>query len=198
MIKKVVAVCCLLSVCAGYAAAEWGLGAKGGVMSYDKKQLQGELDYNVSRGINYSGTLESAPLYGGLEAFYETKGTDKLGVSVGITKVGKVTLDQNDLASSYKNFENTAIAVPVTIYWKRNVADNIAVRLGGGADWMRAKVNIKDSTGVDMDLTQNKVVPHVDAGAEWYLSKNVSLGINLGFLFGAKFDSLKGSYNGQD
>jgi len=198
MIKKVVAVCCLLSVCAGYAAAEWGLGAKGGVMSYDKKQLQGEMDYNLSLNNTYSGELTSTPLYGGFEAFYETKGTDKLGVSVGFIALGKTSLDQTYTGSAYKNFENNAISVPVTIYWKRMVADNLAIRLGGGADWMRAKAHVSDNTGVDLELTQSKVVPHVDAGAEWFLSKNISLGVNLGFLFGAKFDSLKGSMNGQD
>jgi len=57
---------------------------------------------------------------------------------------------------------------------------------------------VSGTSTVNTEFKQSKLVPHADAGIEWYISKRFALGVNFAYLFGAKFDQLKGTVNGTD
>ncbi len=203
MIRKIIAVLCLAAFLPSGAFAYWGFGGRLGGLTANNDDLQHEMDYGASpySGLfSYSGDLSKTGGFAGLEAFYEGNGPSRFGLSVGLNSTGetKLTENGNDGASTAE-FKASAQSVPVTLYWKSKAEDsNFSFRLGGGADFMKAVTKVKTNGGVDSEFKQSKVVPHVDAGVEWYMFKHVALGFNIGYLFGGKFDELKGTVNGSD
>ncbi|MFA6583015.1 MAG: hypothetical protein WCS77_01855 [Elusimicrobiaceae bacterium] len=201
MVKKLIAVAGLAVLLPASSFAYWGLGVKGGATAVTDDDFKNEMSYSAdSAWTNYSGEVSKNGGYAGAELFLEGNGENRFGVSVGIKSIAetKLTEDWGNGATTLEA-KNSAIAFPVTLYWKHKAEDSsVGFWLGAGADFMKAKTKWSDSYGVNTDFKQNKLVPHVDAGLEWYIFKRVSLGVNLGYLFGGKFDELKGSVNGTD
>lgn len=199
MAKKILLLVCLALILPANAMAYWGLGLKGGGVSSKTDDLQHEMDYWSSAGAgSYSATLNKNNGFGGLELFFEGNGASRWGLSLGFNGTAENKLDET-LNGDRAQINASAKSVPVTIYWKHKVEDsNVAFRLGAGADIMKAQTIVTNASGTETEYSQTKAVPHVDAGVEWYIFKRVSLGVNLAYLFGAKFDELKGTSNGRD
>lgn len=196
--KKVLLALLAAAVLQPGAFAYFGVGLKAGAGSSTDTDLKNHMDYAKDSAVSsYSGELTTNNLVYGAEMFFETAGEKRFGLSLGINGMGKNEMDVT-VDGDNEKLEADALTVPVTLYWKYQPANrNWALKLGAGADYMRAKTTTKDSVAT-VDYTQSKIVPHVDAGAEWFISKSFSLGFDLAYLFGAKFDELKGSYNGVD
>lgn len=185
MIKKMLLVICVGLCVPSTAMAYWGVGLKGGSSPNKSDDLKNELNYWSN------GTLEKKGAFGGLELFIEGNDVNRWGLSVGFNSMSKSKLDEYRL-TTHEKWEAGATSVPITIYWKHKAEDSsFSVRLGAGADIMTAKTTVIEDYSSNMKFSQTKAVPHVDAGVEWYLSKRVSLGCNLAYLFNAKFDELK-------
>lgn len=205
MIKKIIAIAGLAVLLPASSFAYWGINLKGGVSPVNHTDHENEMNYQASHSNYNYWFYEKGPdrcPSAGAELFFEGNGKNRLGLSAGWKAIGLAgpTLREEDSANVLLDLKNSAVAIPVTLYWKHK-ADNskVALWLGAGADYMKTKTQwTVVASGDIIDLIQSKIVPHADAGIEWYIFKKVSLGINLGYLFGAKFEELKGTHNGTD
>lgn len=198
--KKLLMTLAVVFAAQGGAFAYWGLGVKAGGVSGKNDDFQNEMDYQRNVLSNYSAMLDTKNAFAGAELFIEGNGANRLGLSLGINGTGETTLDEKTPSSTVL-FKANAQSIPLTLYWKHKGADSaFSFRLGGGADIMKArtKTSFSGSSNGDYEFKQTKVTPHVDAGVEWYIFKRLALGINIGYLFNAKFEELKGTYNGSD
>jgi len=184
----------VLAFAAQGAFAYFGAGVTAGSVQTDKSDLDNEMSYFSSVSPSYSGSIEDNNSVFGAEAFYETSGINRFGVSLGYKGIAANKLNQT-IIGQVADIKANAKSVPINLYWKYQPEDSkFAFRLGGGADIMTAKTTIND-VGTETEYTQTKLVPHIDAGAEWYFLKNVSLGLNIGCLIGGKFDELENGSN---
>ncbi|MDD4003668.1 MAG: hypothetical protein PHW69_00505 [Elusimicrobiaceae bacterium] len=182
--------------------AYWGIGLKAGAVTASDTDFQKEVDYWASASSNYSSELTTNNGFLGAELFFETEGPSRLGVSLGLNSISEIKLEES-IPNSAGTLKASAQSFPITVYWKLKAEDSsFAYRLGGGADIMSACTNMATSgsasSNINTDFKQTKLVPHLDAGAEWYISKRFALGVNIAYLFGARFDKMKGTVSGSD
>lgn len=166
------------------ASADMGIGLKAGAIRNST-----DLILLVPSGMgNYSGDYtENNGIYGG-ELFYEADGLWRWGVKLGFELNPKSTYDE-DLNGSVSKYTYKTMYIPATAYYKYAPEDSaFNYWAGGGIGLMKVTYTSLNSSS---DYTQTKIVPHLDAGAEWSMSKHFGLGLNLGYLFGAKFDDLR-------
>ena len=194
MIKKIIVMAVLAALLPASSFAYWGIGLKGGAVNNKSDDMENEKSYMDNIGSSYSATLEKLGGRGGLELFLEGNGASRMGLSVGLELIRDGKLN---VADGY-HITPHASAIPMTLYWKhKSEGSSLALWFGAGAAYIDTQTKY-DMTHSNIYFFQNKIVPHADAGIEWYVFRNVSLGVNLGCLFGAKFDALKARENGTD
>ena len=184
MNKKLTLLMAILLLTPMAASAKMGLGLKAGAIRNSTDLLM----LMPVGSPNYTGEYEqNNGIYGG-EVFYETDGLWRWGVRLGLELNPKSTYDEDNNGAVSKYTYKT-MYIPATAYYKYAPEDSaFNFWAGGGVSFMKVTYT---SLGSTSDYTQNKIVPHLDAGTEWNMSKHFGLGLNLGYLFGAKFDDLR-------
>ncbi len=206
MLKKIIAAAGVAVLLPASSFAYWGISVKGGITPVNYNDIDNKMNYRASIGdITDSAKTSRTNYYTGLGLFLEGNSTNRAGFSIGYSEVPStrraVTVFSHGTfpkVSRGDSISSNAIALPVTLYYKHKAEDSgIASWLGVGADYMKATTCIwtgdgyTQTAGNGLDYTQNKIVPHADAGIEVYIFKRISLGISAEYLLGGKFDKLK-------
>jgi hypothetical protein len=175
----------------------------------DAADLGKDLAYRKLNGT--TGDLgEESVMAKSAAVFIEGGSKWRLGFSAGFGSMSNQVY--TTVNPTYTNFmdrgvlENKVSYIPVSLYLKYKPENSrFSLSGGGGADYITASTKIKD----DLDgsgapqanahkgtFTQKKMVPNVQAGAEWFMFKWLSLNLSAKYLFSAVFDDLTGSLSG--
>ncbi len=201
-----------------FTGAYWKMDAKD--LNKSKAYVLSGAYYNSANDYATTNADVSQNSLSGAASFFVEGDSDwRLGAAVGfgmmpnVSYVGGYNAYYNgsyeDTYTYTEELENKANYVPVDLYVKYKPADSGFSLFGGaGADYIMASTKIYEhdkeilnNSGVvtvntwDMygTFTQNKVVPHVQAGAELYISKWLALGVGAKYVFGGVLDDLTGN-----
>ena len=206
MIKKMITVTGLAVLLPAVSFAYWGIGVKGGATPVNYNDLDNNMKYQASIGnVPDSDKTSKTNYFSGGELFFEGNSETRVGLSIGYKAIAQArravtifshgTFPKVSRGDSIRSF---AEEVPAILYLKHKAKDSsVALWLGAGAEHMKATTCIwtgdgyTNTAGSEICYTQNKIIPHADAGIEWYMFKNISLGINAAYLADGKFDKLK-------
>ena len=181
MKKLIVAVIGVLFFAPSVSADNWGLGVKLGAGENDPKTIKEVYGVAVT-----SKEKDEDPTFGGVEAFYEWNLNDennKLGVKVGIEGYGENSVELK--TPVYLEITETTMAIPVTLYYKRdNGIKNWSFYGGAGATWLYSELEGKGL--VNAKEHKSKVFPHIAAGAEYRFTHLFALGVDARYNFSAK------------
>ncbi len=188
------------------AYAGWGVGVNAGFRKMDAAEYQKEANYMKTVGFTSgSSKITQGLLSPDVNLFYETAPNSGLsyGLSAGFGKAAGVKLEEKFSFSGTngtRKIENTTTAIPASFYIKIKSDDKPYAFFGGaGFDLLSLKTTYKmqfsgtDTSGV---FEKNKVVPNIAAGGEYYLTKNLSAGLNFKYMFSAKIKDLRGKVDG--
>ncbi len=209
-IKKVMCMTAVLLFAASAShAMHWGLDLTGTSWKMDNADLGKDLDYRKLNGTTADLSKESV-MAKSAGIFMEGGSKWRLGFSAGFGSTPNQLY--TTVNPSYSNFmdrgvlENKVSYIPVSLYLKYKPENSrFSLFGGGGADYITASTKVKDDldgTGTPQanahkgTFTQKKMVPHVQAGAEWFMFKWLSLGVSAKYLFSAVFDDLTGNLSG--
>ncbi|MDP2866197.1 MAG: hypothetical protein Q8O90_08135 [Elusimicrobiota bacterium] len=208
--KKVLSITAALLLAVSVShAMRWGAEFTGTNWKMDTTDLGKDLDYRKLNGT--TGELGKKSVIAKSAAIFMEGGSKwRLGFSAGFGSMSNHVY--TTVNPSYTNFmdrgvlENEVSYIPVSLYLKYKPENSrFSLSGGGGADYITASTKIQD----DLDgsgnpqanthkgtFTQKKIVPHVQAGAEWFMFKWLSLNVSAKYLFSAVFDDLTGNLSG--
>ncbi len=178
MKKLLVAVFAVFALSAASFAGGWGLGVKLGAGQNDPKTL---------KDAHTSGTLTEAPGVFALEGLYEwdlqgkkfkqVGSENKIGLRFGFDFYGENKLEQGGATAK----EDTT-SLPITVYYKHDSGiKKVSWYAGAGLTFIQTKFEIPGDT-----IKEDKIFPHIMAGAEYRFSKLFALGLDLKYNFNAK------------
>lgn len=170
----------------------------------------------LAAGQSFSGETGQTGAAGTAYLFGETavKHDWKLGFSLGLGLADHSWYDyrasESDLSgsSSFKGkFDNFAAIFPAEIYVKYSPEkEKHSFILGMGADYLRTTTNITASCSASGSYScyaynfspflASGAAIHASAGGEYFISSDISLGVNLKYLFGGKVRDLRGTVDG--
>ena len=159
-------------------AGGWGLGIKLGAGQNDPKTL---------KDAHTSGTLTEAPGVFALEGLYEwdlqgkkfkqVGSENKIGLRFGFDFYGENKLEQGGATAK----EDTT-SLPITVYYKHDSGiKKVSWYAGAGLTFIQTKFEIPGDT-----IKEDKIFPHIMAGAEYRFAKLFALGLDLKYNFNAK------------
>ncbi len=178
MKKLLVAVFAVFALSAASFAGGWGLGVKLGAGQNDPKTL---------KDAHTSGTLTEAPGVFALEGLYEwdlqgkkfkqVGSENKIGLRFGFDFYGENKLEQGGATAK----EDTT-SLPITVYYKHDSGiKKVSWYAGAGLTFIQTKFEIPGDT-----IKEDKIFPHIMAGAEYRFTKLFALGLDLKYNFNAK------------
>ncbi|WP_424244681.1 hypothetical protein Dip510_001942 [Elusimicrobium posterum] len=172
---------------ASVSFAGFGLGVKGGYAQQDSNMERiGSQAHQVTGG---SYTSSDGFAFLGFEGLYETAGIHRMGVKIGLELYDNTEIEQRYYSAPYwrkSSLESEFFAIPVTAYYKYAPAETgFHFWIGAGASFGR--MQWEEATGTKYN--QSKVFGHADGGIE-YRWRKFAVGMDLGYVFGAKFDDL--------
>lgn len=193
---------------AGGAKAGWGVGLDAGFWTADadefKKDMRNLRNEAADLGDGFSGKTTQYRLNPGLHFFYERPLNSEwdLGASLGYGKAAPAEYsyrydDAATPANSYSaKFENTAYAAPFSLYAKFKKGKTNLFG-GAGLDYIstKLKADVAGAAAESGSFEDNKLIPNVSAGGEYFVAKNFSVGLNLKYLFAGKMDNFRGNYS---
>lgn len=180
MKKLLLAVLAVAVLSVSSFAGGWGLGVKLGAGQNDPKGMQEEYD-------DFGGTLTKSPGVFAIEGQYEwdlggqtldTVGSEnKLGLRFGFDFYGQNKLEESGFTAK----ENT-VSLPITVYYKHDGGiKNASWYAGAGFTSISTEVEVPGDT-----VKEDKIFPHIMAGAEYRFTKLFALGLDLKYNFNAK------------
>ncbi|MCR5504630.1 MAG: porin family protein [Elusimicrobiaceae bacterium] len=180
MKKLLLAVFAVFALSAASFASGWGLGVKLGAGQNDPKGMQENHDA-------FGGTFTKSPGVFALEGQYEwdlggqsletTGSVNKLGLRFGFDFYGENKLE----APGGTEKENT-VSLPITVYYKHDGGiKNASWYAGAGFTSISTEVEVPGDT-----IKEDKIFPHIMAGAEYRFTKLFALGLDLKYNFNAK------------
>lgn len=190
-------------------AMRLGIDLSGTNWKMDGKDLGRDMAY---RAANSPGSAELKQDKSGMEALLFVEGSSpfRLGLAAGYGRMPKVTY--TTMSGGYSAFmdqgvlENETTYLPVDLYLKYKKQDSrFSLSAGAGADFITARTKVSDNLDGSGNpqannhrgtFKQSKMVPHAQAGAEWFIFKWLSLNVRAKYLFGGVLDELKGNVNG--
>jgi len=189
----------------------WGLDLTGASnWKIDAADLSKDLAYRTSPGTG--GKLENgSSISPSADFFMEGSSNLRLGAAVGYG-VTQHNLIYDTWSPSYVNFMDQGMLENKTSYGLLDIylkyvpgGGKVGLFAGAGADYMMARTSISDNidgsghpqaSNHKGTFSQNKVVPHLQAGAEFFLFKWLSLNIGAKYIFSAVLDDLTGNLTG--
>lgn len=208
--KNITAACAVLALflAPSVSNARWGTEFTGSSWKMDGKEFLTSLnsvhDAAAAFPTAMTGKVTQGRVGGAASFFMEGNSRTRLGFALGYGSMPRATLRVDVPAVPFNiNLESEIAYIPVDLYLK-HVSEKGKFTLygGGGADYVMASTEYKGYDGNDIKatLTQKKVVPHVQAGFELFLSKAISFNFGAKYLFSAVLDNLKGkaTYGGVD
>ena len=218
--KNKIALCAMIALSSAPQlshAMYWGTEFTGSLWEMDGKEFR--RDATTSRNLTMPPTslIESDKLtqdkLGGFAViFMEGKSTLRLGITVGYGTMPSV---------SYKRYINTSgghdinifrwnnetTYVPFDLYVKYKVPNSrFSFFAGGGVDYVMARTgynyNYNNADPIPSnfisftskaEFAQNKFIPQVKAGGEWFITKWLSLNVGTKYLFNGTLDNLTGN-----
>lgn len=210
-IKKVMCMTAVLLLAASVShAMRWGLDLTGTSWKMDNADLGKDLDYRKLNGTTADLSKESV-IAKSAAVFMEGGSKWRLGFSAGFGSTSNqvyatVNPSFGNIFMNQGVLENKVSYIPVSLYLKYKPENSrFSLFGGGGADYITANTKVKDALdgygnpqagSHKGTFTQKKVVPQVQAGAEWFMFKWLSLGVSAKYLFSAVFDDLTGNLTG--
>lgn len=180
MKKLFLAVFAVFALSTASFAGGWGLGVKLGAGQNDPKSMKNDHDSG-------GGTLTEASGVFAIEGLYEwdmagknvkdTGSDNKIGLRFGFDFYGQNKLEQPGFTAK----ENT-ISLPITVYYKHNSGiKNVSWYAGAGFTSISTELEVPGDT-----IKEDKIFPHIMAGAEYRFTKLFALGLDLKYNFNAK------------
>jgi opacity protein-like surface antigen len=205
-LMPIIILLCLSSV----SHARWGFGAHLGHWESDADDFQKELTA-VTSDPSFAGpeegSVNSGSLNWGIEGFYEKNFTSRyqFGVSLGIGMAPAAELNERLTDVSpldiMWHFKTETVVLPLSFYLKRDFDRPWSFLAGVGGDYIRSRIKFDasdSSGGASGHFDQDKLVPHILAGAEYRLTRQISLGLNLKYLFSAVLEDFRGDFTGEE
>lgn len=217
MKNKMIVFAALGLLFAGSAAqARWGLDFAASPWKMDVKDLEtSNATYNkaVTNAnttlIGFHSTIDQESLSGVASFFVEGDSKARLGFSLGYGAMPTVSFKLHKIMTAAYNdtsLETRTTYVPADLYLKfGSKSGKSSFLLGGGGDFIMVSneyrfTNSAGSTNEEATFTQKKVVPHAQAGFEFFLAKWLSFGVNAKYVFSGVLDKMEGNLksNGVD
>ncbi|WP_424244425.1 opacity protein-like surface antigen [Elusimicrobium posterum] len=201
MIKKILLSVFAVCTMAAFASAEIGVGARMG-FSADKSNMK---DYEQITPITSSDYNNLKGFIFGAEVLFEKEGlfnmaeNHSFGLKAGIDANLKedVELKSGVIANNIE-ISSQSIMVPVSVYYRYSPepGQGMSYYVGGGAAWVMTSFK-GEGPIYDIDETDSKVSPFINAGTEYRFNKLFALGLDLRYLFSAKMETEKITFNGE-
>lgn len=171
--KKIILAVVAVFVASAAFAGNFGLGLKLGAGQNDPKAMKEDFD-------TYGGKFTRGYGIGAIEGQYEwEQGAGKLGFRFGFDFYG-----DNELKVLGDKETETTYAIPLTIYYKWDKGVKACSwYLGGGLTYIDTEIEVNAYS-----TSENKIFPHIVAGAEYRFSKLFALGIEAKYNIGAKVE----------
>ncbi len=183
---------------AAQAGAWWGYAVNAGPWKPDTGDMQTELNTRSLANTPAGGSIYRDNGAGDLTFFMETNAEWRLGISLGYGLMAQAGLHESfssaPVDSALKIDSRTAY-FPLTLYGKYKPADKpYSLWLGGGLDWILADSDVmfddSGSKNIVKTFSSQVITPSVSGGAEWFISKHISLGITGKYVFSARADEM--------
>jgi hypothetical protein len=191
----------------------FSIGLKGGWWSWNLGDIHSSKEYNerldAIPGVTARTNDLNGSFFGGLDLTLELKLSEShyLGLSVGLRYFPGDTLEQGSFHSravSTRKLDLSAYAIPIELFYKPCVARHLSLKIGGGATFYNAAIDYDSSRNIFGEayswsgkLKDSNLGGHVSLGAEYSLTKNLSLSIDAGYGF-AKLDNFTGTLVDRD
>lgn len=194
--------------------AAWGVSGGVGYWKMDAKEFERYAAYRKAYAPPiFVSKIARGNISQEIGMFYETSGGKKLnyGISLGYGTLPKVKyLRAQGILTVYETYntdENTTRTIPAYLYAKWGARESRFRIFGGvGAEYLMARTETKGyyadiaypaySNSWDVVFKKNRFVPGAILGGEYFLFKNLSLGVNLKYLFSAELKDLRGKKDG--
>lgn len=187
-----------------YTPTQWGIEFTGQSWTMDGKEFLNDMNtwdaITTDFGLGMTGKVTSGRLGGAASLFVEGNSLFCMGAAVGYGVMPAVSSKLRlTSSSSYFNADlnNKMTYIPVDVYLKyTSKGGKFSLFGGGGAYYVMASTNYKQEEPgylVKATFTQKKVMPHVQAGFELFLTEGISFNLNVKYLFNAVLDNLTGN-----
>ena len=187
----------------------WGTELNGALWTMDGKEFSKNSSYfksatAVSPGATESGKVTQGKLSGAVSVFVEGTARLCLGASIGYGAMPAVSSKIRYLNATFyfnQDLDNKITYIPMDVYLKHtSISGKLALFGGGGVNYVMASTDFKrEASPGDQwkgTFTQNKIIPHLQAGGELFLSKRISLSFGVKYLFSGVLDKLTGKVEG--
>jgi hypothetical protein len=189
-------------------AMNWGTEVSGSLWTMDgadfKKDMMACQKVNVPPGDTISLKLKQNKLGGMVSIFTESEKELGFGAMLGFGLMPQVSYELNwGVTNSFGNwkFTNKTSYIPVDIYLKYKPKDgSYGISGGVGAGYVMAKTDLSGTFSYLTDresnsgsFTQKKIIPHIQVGGEYFLTKWLSLNAGVKYLFSGVVDNLTGN-----
>jgi len=186
------------------ASTRWGIEFTGQGWTMDGKEFLNDMNtwdaVTTDFGLGMTGKVASGRLGGAASLFVEGNSLFCMGAAVGYGVMPAVSSKLRLTGiSSYLNMDlnNELTYIPGVLYLKyTSEGGKFSLFGGGGADYVMASTNYQQEEPgylVKATFTQKKVMPHVQAGFELFLTEGISFNLNAKYLFNAVLDNLTGN-----
>ncbi len=145
-------------------------------------------------GDTASFKIKRDKIGGAISVFTESEKRFGFGTSLGYGLMPQVSY-KVDFGGTGYTLTNKTSCIPLEVYLKfRPEYGEYRLFAGVGADYIMAKTDAVSTLsylyGKD-SFTQNKIVPHVSAGGEWFVNKSLSINAGAKYFFFGVLDKLR-------
>lgn len=186
------------------ASTRWGIEFAGQGWTTDGKEFLEDMNtwdaITTDYGFGMIGKGTSGRLGGAASFFVEGNSLFCMGAAVGYGVMPAVSSKLRVTSSSSyftRDIDNKTTYILGVLYLRyTSKGGKFSLFGGGGADYVMASTDFKyEEPGylVKATFTQKKVMPHVQAGFELFLTGGISLNISIKYLFSAVLNKLTGN-----
>ena len=198
--KNRIAACVIMLlplVLSGAHAENSGMEISGAVWSMDGADFGKDKAWQktfISPGDAVSLKIKRDKIGGAISVFTESEKRFGFGASLGYGLMPQVSY-KVDFGGTGYTLTNKTSCIPLDVYLKfRPEYGEYRLFAGVGADYIMAKTDAVSTLsylyGKD-SFTQNKIVPHVSAGGEWFVNKSLSINAGVKYVFFGVLDKLR-------
>jgi len=196
----------LLLLAPAVSQARWGTDFTASSWEMDAKDLETtKATYikwagtNIANGID--GDIVQDKMGGSASFFVEGNSRVRLGLSAGYGAMPEVSAKVHKrvgTAYTHTELRTKTMYIPVDLYLKfGSKGGGSSFFAGGGGDFVtvNTKYELTGSAGTipeEATFTQKKVLPHAQAGFEFFLAKWLSFGVNAKYVFSGVLDNMTG------
>ena len=184
------------------AQARWGMDFTASWWEMDAKDFKRTMSTYGNSGNTDNESIKRDSLGGAASFYIEGKSKSRFGLSFGYGAMPNASIKLERSATDPHRLEivNRTTYIPVDLYYKfGSKGGKAAFFLGGGADYIMAKSEYRQVSGVSDanndvgTFKAQKTVPHAKAGFEFFLTRGLSFGCSAKYVMSGVISDLQGN-----